>query len=77
MTKRQKRIVKLFQNPKTVRFEELHKVLLTQGFECRQPKSGSSHYTYVKGAILLTVPYKRPHVKAIYVKRVLEIIESL
>lgn len=76
MTKRQKRIKKLFQNLNSVRFEELHRVLLEQGFECRCLKSGSSHHTYTKGKVLLTVPFKRPHVKAIYVKRVLEIIEN-
>lgn len=74
MTKRAKRIKKLFQNPKTVRFETLHKVLLEQGFEMRQPKSGSSHYVYCRGEVQMTVPFKKPFVKEVYVKRVLEII---
>lgn len=75
MTKREKRVKKLFQNPKAVPFKELNKVLKDFGFEMRQPRSGSSHYIYTKGEIQIAVPFKRPYVKEIYVKRVLELIE--
>lgn len=74
MSKRAKRVEKLFQNPKNVRFNTLHKVLLEQGFEMRQPKSGSSHYVYCRDELQITVPFKKPFVKEVYVKRVLEII---
>lgn len=74
MTKRQKRIKKLFQNPKTVSFKELDRVLKSFGFEVRQPKSGSSHYIYTKKEIQFSVPFKRPFVKEVYIKRVLELI---
>jgi len=74
MTKRQKRLEKLFQNPKSVTFKELDQVLKSLGFDVRQPKSGSSHYIFTKGDIQISVPFKRPFVKEVYVKRVLELI---
>ena len=76
MSKRQKRLNKLFQNPKTVSFSELSRVLSDLGFEMRQPSSGSSHYIYTKGMVQISIPYKRPYVKEVYIKRVLELIEG-
>ncbi len=77
MTKRDKRIRKLFTNPKTISFAKLDSILDNLGFECRQPRSGSSHYVYTKGQIQITVPYKKPYVKEIYIKRITEIIEEI
>ena len=74
MTKREKRLRKLFRNPKTVSFKELDSVLRSFKFEVRQPRSGSSHYVYTKVEIQVSVPFKRPYVKEVYVKRVLELI---
>mgnify|MGYP001560263663 CR=1 FL=1 len=74
MSKREKRLLKLFRNPKTVSFKELDTVLRSFRFDIRQPKSGSSHYIYTKGDIQISVPFKRPFVKEVYVKRVLELI---
>lgn len=74
MTKREKRVKKLFQNPKTVPFKELDRVLKDFGFKMRQPGSGSSHFVYTKGIIQISVPFKRPFVKEVYVKRVIELI---
>lgn len=74
MSKREKRLKKLFQNPKIVTFKELDRVLRDFGFDMRQPSSGSSHYIYTKENIQISVPFKRPYVKEIYVKRVIELI---
>lgn len=74
MTKGEKRVKRLLMNPKTVSFADLDRVLRDCTFERRQPKSGSSHYIYTKGEIQISVPYKRPYVKEVYVKRVIEII---
>ena len=76
MTKRLKRVKKLVSNPKNIRFEVLNTILLEHGFLCRQPSGGSSHYVYYKNDKQITVPYKRPFVKEIYVKRVKELIED-
>ncbi len=74
MLKREKRVRKLFQNPKTVSFKELDQILRSFGFDERQPGSGSSHHIYTKGEIQISVPFRRPFVKEVYVKRVLELI---
>lgn len=74
MTKREKRIKRLFQNPKTVPFKELDRVLKDSGFTLRQPGSGSSHYVYTRDKIQMSVPFRRPFVKEVYVKRVLELL---
>lgn len=74
MTKREKRVKKLFQNPKTVPFNQLDQVLKDFGFRMRQPRSGSSHYIYTKGSSQIAVPFKRSFVKEVYVKRVIELI---
>lgn len=74
MTKRQKRVRKFFQNPRAVSFKELDQVLRSSGFEVRQPGGGSSHYVYTKAEVQISVPLRRPFVKEVYVKRVLELI---
>ena len=77
MTKRAKRIHKLFTNPRTVTFEELNSAFISLGFKRRQPGSGSSHYTYTKGHHIITVPYKRPYVREVYIKQITEIIGDI
>lgn len=76
MSKLEKLLQKIKNNPKQVRFEELDKILIRAGFERRSPKGGSSHYTYTKGEKLLTVPYKKPHIKAVYVERAIRLLEG-
>lgn len=77
MSKKEKLVNKIKNNPKTVRFEELDKILKSIGFERRQPSKGSSHYTYTLLNMTLTIPYKKPYVKVIYVKMVIKILEEL
>lgn len=77
ISRKEKLIKKMKNNPKAMRFEELDKVLKDVGFSCRQPKGGSSHYTYVLEDKLLTVPYNRPFIKVIYIKIAIRILEEL
>lgn len=76
MTRREKLLAKIRQNPKNVPFAQLDRLLRDYGFELRKP-SGGSHYVYVRGPIQMTVPYRRPHLKEHYVKRALELIEEI
>lgn len=48
------------------------------GFKCRQPGKGSSHFTYYHEELpdILPVPKARP-IKAVYVKKAIELIEKL
>ncbi len=66
----------IFKNPKVIKFEDLDRLLRAFGYEPRQPRKGSSHYTYrKKGSMPITVPYKRPYVKEIYVKQVIKLLD--
>ena len=79
MTKREKRLQKLRQNPKTVSFDDLRTVLERFGFTLI--RSSGSHFHFrakVDDTIFqVTVPLKRPYIKAVYIKRVLEVIDEL
>lgn len=77
ITKKEKLINRIKNNPKTVKFEEIDKILLDVGFERRQPSGGSSHYTYVLEDKILTVPFKKPYVKVIYIKTAIKLLEEL
>jgi len=80
MAKRDKRLEKIRNNPKDVRFEELDQLLRDYGFERRQACSGSSHYVYRSRLMpdyLLTVPYRRPFLKAHYVREVLKLLDMI
>lgn len=77
MVKRQKRLERIRNNPVNVRFEDLDLLLRDYGFERRQPRGGSSHFIYSKGELRMTVPMKRPFLKAVYVKQVLKLLEEL
>lgn len=77
MSKSEKLLQRIRNNPKTVTFTDLDKILRDRGFVRRQPRSGSSHYVYVMGHHQITVPYKRPYVKEFYVKEVLAILAEI
>ena len=77
MSTLKKLVAAMKNNPKDVSFEDIDKIMLHFGFTCRQPRSGSSHYTYSHEVVgLLTIPKNRP-IKAVYVRRVLQLIEEL
>ena len=72
MSKLEKLLQRIKNNPRTVRFEELDKILSNAGYERTQPRSGSSHYTYRKlGRVPITIPYHRPFVHEVYVRDVI------
>lgn len=74
MSKWEKLLQRIRNNPKTVTFEEVDKVLRSIGYKSSQPRGGSSHYTYrKKGCMPLTVPRKEPYVKETYVRIVIDL----
>ncbi len=77
MSKKEKALEKLRQNPKNVRFEELVTILLSLGFEMREGGKGSHVVVKVPGQNPLTIPRNRPFIKPLYVKLALELIDSL
>ena len=77
MSQLEKLLQRIHNNPKTVRFEELAKILLKNGYECAQSRRGSSHYTYRKeGKYPITIPKNAPYVKECYVRQVIEALEA-
>ena len=75
MSKYDKLVQSILNNPAHVAFEDLDKVLKREGCQCRKPTRGS-HYNYTRDDLdgILTVPrpHKRPHVGKAYVEKVVE-----
>jgi len=77
MTKKEKLLARMINNPKNVRFEELEGLILNHGYEKAAGKG--SHNTYVKGDKVITLV--RPHGSKKFchpldVKGVLEALEE-
>ncbi len=74
MSKKDKLIKAIKNNPTNIKFEDLRKILEGLGYSATN--RGGSHYVFTKdNCISLTIPYKKP-VKVIYVKQVIQIIEE-
>jgi predicted RNA binding protein YcfA (HicA-like mRNA interferase family) len=72
LSKKEKLLKAMKNNPKDVRFEDLKKLLISYGYEAHN--SGGSHWVFRKdGCQDEVVPYKKP-VKAYYVIRALRSI---
>ena len=76
MSKQDKQLDAIRNNPKNVKFETIRKILLNHGFVETAPRSGSSHYTYHKGIYRLTIVKDKP-VNNIYIKQAIRIIDLL
>ncbi|MCL2633785.1 MAG: toxin HicA [Oscillospiraceae bacterium] len=76
MSKKEKQLQAMRNNPQNVRFETLQRIFLDHGFVETSPGGGSSHYTYHKGIYRITVVKDKP-VNKIYVKRAIEIIDTI
>jgi predicted RNA binding protein YcfA (HicA-like mRNA interferase family) len=75
MSRREKLLAKIRNNPKGVRFEDLTKLLEWYGFELKRVKG--SHYGYICGSYNLTVPKRSPHLHSYIVKDALKILDEL
>lgn len=71
--------LKIKNNPKDVSFKEIDKLLTKAGgFTRRNPKGGSSHYTYSHCDLskIITIPKNKP-VKPIYIKKALRAFDMV
>lgn len=76
MSKWDKLLARIYNLSKSLRFDELRKVLESYGYEMNSPRGGSSHYTFRKaGCMPITIPKHEP-IKRIYVEMVRQIVES-
>lgn len=72
MSKLEKLLQRIKNNPKTVRFEELDKLLINAEYERSQSRGGSSHFIYRKqNEEPITIPYRKPYVHEAYVRIVI------
>lgn len=74
MGKDEKLLEKLKNSPTNVTFAQVEKVLLNEGFIL--DRVASSHHIFKKGATTFVIPVHKNKVKAVYVKRVIELIEE-
>ena len=77
MTRKEKLLEKVRNNPKNVPFEDLDKLVRWVAFILRTQKSGTSHFVYTKPGCPapLTIPKKNP-VNEAYVKLALRFIDD-
>ena len=75
MSKWEKLMAKLKALSPDLRFEELEKILLSHGYEERQPKSGSSHHVFSKGSKRIVIPRHKPILK-VYIELVRDAVEE-
>lgn len=75
MSKREKAVAKIRQNPKNVRFEEIETILYRLGFVKRQ--GGTSHAIFTLGPHVIVVPKRKPFVKAKYIELLLDEIDKI
>jgi len=72
MSKKNKLLQAIKNNPKDVKFEDIKRLLISYGYEANN--SGGSHWVFrKKGFNDEVIPYKRP-VKAYYIIRALKSI---
>ena len=57
------------QHPKAVSFDEARRVLEAYGWTLDRVRG--SHHVFAQGSRTLPVPFRRPHIKAVYVKQIL------
>ena len=76
MSKHDKLLQKIRNNPTNVKFDTIRKIMLRYGFAETMPSRGSSHYTYHKGIYRITIPRDIP-VNKIYIKQAIKIIDKL
>ena len=68
MSKWDRLLARIYNLSKSLRFDELRKVLESYGYEMNSPRGGSSHYTFRKaGCMPITIPKHEP-IKRIYVE---------
>ncbi|MCL6494766.1 MAG: type II toxin-antitoxin system HicA family toxin [Ignavibacterium sp.] len=75
MTRKQKLFEKIKNNPKNVRFSELKQLLLDENFIL--DRISGSHHIFKREDIIFVIPMHKDLVKSVYVKRVIELIESI
>lgn len=75
MSKKEKALKRLRENQKNIRFDEVCTILNRLGFTRRQ--EGTSHAVFTYHQYRITIPFNQPFVKPVYIKVLLEMIDSI
>jgi len=74
MGKLEKQIERIMKLDKSLRFDELARILKKFGYTYKQPGRGSSHYTFRKAGKLPTTIVKAYPMDIAYIKKVKDIL---
>lgn len=74
MSKREKLLESLKKSPNNVTFAQIRRLLEQENFTLE--RITGSHHVFRRDATIFVVPVHKNKVKSVYVKRVIEIIES-
>jgi predicted RNA binding protein YcfA (HicA-like mRNA interferase family) len=74
MSKKEKLFERLKNNPKDARFSDIENLLYDEGFT--MTRVTGSHHIFKKQEIIFVILVHNKRVKSVYVKRVIELIES-
>lgn len=77
MSKRDKALKKMRDNPKNVRYDELISLLMHFGFEIRNPPGSHTVYWHRDLLEQRTIPFNKPFVKKPYVIEALKMIDEI
>ncbi len=75
MTKQDRRIAAMRNNPKTVRPDDLDATLQGAGFVVK--RQTGSHKIYSNGPYTLPVPQQKPHIDPVYVRQAIDLIDKV
>ena len=74
MSRREKLLETIGSGPNNVTFSQIRKLLELSGFAL--DRVSGSHHVFRKNATILPIPVHNNRVKAIYVKRVIELVDE-
>jgi hypothetical protein len=75
MSKREKKLAHLRQNPKNIRFHELETILLSLDFE--KHLGSGSHVKFILNNHIIVVPKTGMFLKTVYIKQVLKVLDEI
>lgn len=71
----EKLLERIKNSPQTVRFSEIEKILIKNGFIDRTPRGGSSHHTFKHpDGRRITIPHREPYILAVYIKQAIKLL---
>ena len=74
MSKKTKLFERLKNNPVGATFADVQTLLTQEGFQL--DRVTGSHHIFKRGALIFVIPVHQNRVKAVYVKRVIELLEQ-